>query len=87
MDKNFVVIEKISDKLELLEDELISTPTQENLLKIHHLKQNLIVLRKLICPFREVANRMERGRYTQNDERREFNGIVIMQYLVILDSQ
>ncbi|MFX0167745.1 MAG: magnesium/cobalt transporter CorA [Candidatus Hodarchaeota archaeon] len=69
LDNYFVVMEKISDKIELLEDELVSNPTQDTLHKIHHLKQNLIVLRKSIWPFREVVSRMERGRFGLIDEK------------------
>jgi len=69
IDNYFVVIEKISDQIEILEDELVSNPTQDTLQQIHHLKQNLIILRKSIWPFREVISRMERGRYALIDEK------------------
>ncbi|MDO8123153.1 MAG: magnesium/cobalt transporter CorA [Candidatus Hermodarchaeota archaeon] len=69
LDNYFTAIEKLSDKIEVVEDELISNPVQDTLHEIYHLKQNLIVLRKSIWPFREVVSRMERGRYTLIDEK------------------
>jgi magnesium transporter len=67
LDNYFAVIEKISDRIEVLEDELVTNPTQETLHEIHQLKQNLIILRKSIWPFREVISRIERSRYNLID--------------------
>ena len=69
LDNYFTVIEKLSDKIEVVEDELISNPVQDTLHEIYRLKQELIVLRKSIWPFREVISRMERGRYALIDEK------------------
>jgi len=68
LDNYFVVIEKLSDKIEVLEDELVSNLTQDTLHEIHRLKQNMIILRKSIWPFREVVSRMERSRHSLFDE-------------------
>jgi magnesium transporter len=62
IDNYFVTIEKTGDKIEALEDELVSNPTQATLHEIHSLKQDLILLRRLVWPIREVINRLERGR-------------------------
>jgi len=69
LDNYFDVIEKVSDKIEVIEDELISNPVQDTLHEIYSLKQNIIVLRKSVWPFREVVSRMERGRYALIDEK------------------
>ncbi|MFW9830361.1 MAG: magnesium/cobalt transporter CorA [Candidatus Thorarchaeota archaeon] len=69
LDNYFTVIERISDKIEILEDELISNPTQDTLHAIYQMKQNVIILRKSIWPFREVVSRLERGRYALVDEK------------------
>jgi magnesium transporter len=69
IDNYFVVIEKISDKIEILEDELVSKPTQDTLHEIHRLKQNMIILRKSIWPFREILSRIERSRFSLIDEK------------------
>ncbi len=69
LDNYFGVIEKISDKIEILEDELVTNPTQDTLHEIYQVKQDLIVLRKSIWPFREIVSRLERGRYTHIDEK------------------
>ncbi len=69
LDNYFAVIEKLSDNIEVVEDELISNPVQDTLHEIYRLKQELIILRKSIWPFREVISRMERGRYALIDEK------------------
>jgi magnesium transporter len=69
LDNYFVAIEKISDQIEVIEDELISNPVQDTLHGIYRLKQNIIALRKSIWPFREVVSRMERSRYALIDEK------------------
>ncbi len=60
IDNYFLVLEKISDKIEVLEDEVVRTPTIETLHTIHSLKTNLIFLRKSVWPLREVISRLER---------------------------
>ncbi|MFX1562067.1 MAG: magnesium/cobalt transporter CorA [Promethearchaeota archaeon] len=62
IDNYFISIEKIGDEIENLEDELISDPTQETLHRIYGLKQDLILLRRLVWPLREVISQLERGR-------------------------
>ncbi len=69
VDNYFVVIEKVSDKIEILEDALMSDPTQEILHDIHRLKQNMIILRKSVWPFREVISRIERTRFSLINEK------------------
>lgn len=58
IDSYFHVLEKIADRLELLEKELISNPTQETLQQIHKFKGQLILLRKSIWPLRDLVNTM-----------------------------
>ena len=43
------------------EEELVEDPDPETLEKIHHLKKELIFLRKSTWPLREVINLLERG--------------------------
>ncbi len=69
LDNYFAIIEKLSDRIELVEDELISNPVQDTLHEIYHLKQNLIVLRKSIWPFREILSRMERSHFKLIDDK------------------
>jgi magnesium transporter len=60
VDNYFMVLEKIGEKIEGIEDELINNPTPEVLHTIHSLKRELIFLRKSVWPLREVISRLER---------------------------
>jgi magnesium transporter len=60
VDNYFMVLEKIGEKIEDIEDELIKNPTPEVLHTIHRLKRELIFLRKSVWPLREVISRLER---------------------------
>jgi magnesium transporter len=61
VDNYFIILEKLGDKIEFLEDELVINPGTETLQAIHNLKRELIFLRKSVWPLREVVSRMERG--------------------------
>jgi magnesium transporter len=60
VDNYFIVLEKIGEKIEDIEDELVKNPTPEVLQTIHRLKRELIFLRKSVWPLREVISRLER---------------------------
>lgn len=61
VDRYFVVLEQIGDRIEFLEEELVSSPETETLHAIHQLKRNLVFIRKAIWPLREVIGQLERG--------------------------
>jgi len=61
VDNYFITLEKLGEKIEFLEEELVENPTTEILQEIHHLKRGLIILRKSIWPLRELINTLERG--------------------------
>jgi magnesium transporter len=61
VDQYFLVLEKFGEKIESLEEELVTNPTPETLQVIHTLKKNLIFLRKSVWPVREVISSLERG--------------------------
>ena len=56
VDSYFHILEKIGDRLEALEKELINQPTQDTLQQVHHFKGQLIFLRKSVWPLRELVN-------------------------------
>jgi len=56
VDSYFHILEKIGDRLEHLERELIHQPSEEILQQIHHLKGQLVFLRKSVWPLRDVTN-------------------------------
>jgi len=61
VDNYFIILEKLGEKIEFLEDELVTRPTPETLQIIHHLKREMIYLRKAVWPLREVIGSLERG--------------------------
>lgn len=60
VDNYFLVIEKIEEKIEVLEEKLIKNPTKETLRAIYDLKREIMFLWKAIWPLREVINRLEK---------------------------
>lgn len=61
VDNYFDVLEVLSDKIELAEDELISTSTPDTLKGIHKLKRQMLYLHKAVWPLREVVGALERS--------------------------
>jgi magnesium transporter len=57
VDHYFLILEKISEQIEILETALIENPRPDTLNVIHDLKRETIYLRKQIWPLREVINR------------------------------
>jgi len=60
VDNYFIVLEKIGERVESLEETLISAPGPETLHQIHNLKREMIYLRKSVWPLREVVSGMQR---------------------------
>ena len=61
VDHYFVVLEQLGERIEFLEEDLISDPHPATLRAIHGLKNELIYLRKSVWPLREVVSNLERG--------------------------
>jgi magnesium transporter len=61
VDNYFEILENIEDKVDLLEEELISRPRKTTLKEIYELKKELMLLRKSVWPLREVINGMQIG--------------------------
>jgi magnesium transporter len=61
VDHYFVVLEKLGETIESLEEELVTNPTPETLHTMHKLKSTMIFLRKSVWPLREVIAALERG--------------------------
>lgn len=61
VDHYFVVLERIGDRIEDLDDEMIDNPEPDSLETIHALKREMIVLRRSVWPLREVVGGMERS--------------------------
>ena len=61
VDNYFVILEKMGENIERLEEELIKNPTKQTLHQIHQLKREMIFITRAVWPLREVINVMERG--------------------------
>ena len=61
VDNYFIILEKLGEKIEVLEEKLVTEPTHETLQTIHHLKREMLFLRKGVWPLREVINGLEKG--------------------------
>jgi magnesium transporter len=60
VDSYFSILEKIGDRVEILEEELVGAPTEQTLQKIHRLKREMIILRRSVWPLREVISGLQR---------------------------
>lgn len=60
VDRYFIVLEQLGDRIEVLEDELIERPTSVTLNRIHHFKREMLMLRKSVWPLCEVLGRLSR---------------------------
>ena len=61
VDNYFAILEKLGEKIELLEDRLVTNPTTTTLHDIHYLKREMIYLRKAVWPLREVISILSRS--------------------------
>ena len=60
VDNYFLILEKLGEKIESSEEELVAHPTPETLHLIHDLKREMIFLRRSVWPLREVLGNLER---------------------------
>jgi magnesium transporter len=60
VDNYFVVLDKIGEKIEEVEEVLLTREAQANLPKLHSLRREMILLRKSIWPLREVITFLAR---------------------------
>jgi magnesium transporter len=71
VDGYFLILERIGDKIEGLEEDLISHPDTKILQAIHYLKREMIFLRRSVWPLREVISGMSRKESTLIKESTE----------------
>lgn len=60
VDHYFVVIERLDERIEEIEDAILTEPTREVASTLHRLKREMITLRKSVWPLREVLGSLER---------------------------
>ena len=64
VDNYFIILEKLAEKIELLDDELFNHPSSETLRSIHNLKRKIISLRRSIWPLREIISSIEKEEFS-----------------------
>ena len=57
----FLILERIGDRIEDLEEDLLDEPRPETMQAIHSLKGEMLLFRKSVWPLREVISSVERG--------------------------
>jgi magnesium transporter len=60
VDSYFAVLERVGERIEVLEEELVANPSPKTLQGIHALKNEMLYLRKAVWPLREVISAIER---------------------------
>jgi len=61
VDHYFSVLEVLGERIEVLEDELLTDHAQETLPRMHRLRRELLFLKKMIWPLREVISAVQRS--------------------------
>ena len=61
VDQYFQVLEKFGDEVEALEDEIVCNPSPAVLARVHHVKREMLLLRQMIWPLREVLSALSRN--------------------------
>src|SRR5512147_3344977 len=60
VDGYFAILEKLGERIDLLEEELISRPGKPIVERLYNLKRELLFLHKAVWPLREVISSLER---------------------------
>ena len=60
VDSCFPILESFGDRLEDLEDEVLSRPSQHTIQAVHRMKRELLLVRRAMWPMREVLGRLQR---------------------------
>ncbi|MEM2047261.1 MAG: magnesium/cobalt transporter CorA, partial [Candidatus Jordarchaeales archaeon] len=61
VDNYFLVLEKMGERIDEVEGELLTNPTPQTLKKIHELRRSLLFLHKSVWPLREIINALEKS--------------------------
>ena len=74
VDNYFGILEKLGEKIESLEEELVGDPSERTLQQIHSLKREMVFLRKSVWPLRELISGLERS---ESDLIEESTGVYL----------
>jgi magnesium transporter len=61
VDGYFSILEKLGERIESMEEQLVANPTEKTLHQIHTMKREMISMRKSIWPLREVISGVQRS--------------------------
>lgn len=71
VDSYFGVMEKLSDKIETLEEDIVRNPNKRTLARINQLRKEMIVLKRNIAPVRDMVSGILRSESSLLEERTE----------------
>jgi magnesium transporter len=60
IDNYFIVLENIGDRIEEIEDELLSKPSNDTLHQLYKLKGDMVTIRRVVWPLREAISVLEK---------------------------
>lgn len=61
VDSYFIILETLEDKIEALDEELITSLSKKTFKSINDMKRNLISMRKAVVPLREIINALRKN--------------------------
>ncbi|MBK9428370.1 MAG: magnesium/cobalt transporter CorA [Gammaproteobacteria bacterium] len=68
IDAGFPVLEKLGEEIEHLEEAVLDSPSRDTVTTIHHLRRNLLVLRRMLWPQRDLVSAILREENNLIDE-------------------
>lgn len=71
VDNYYVVMEKLGEKIETLEEDIVRSPNTKSLAKINMLRKEMIILKRSVAPVRELVNGILRSESDLIEERTE----------------
>lgn len=60
VDGYFILLQKLGDEIEMLEEEITTSPSSDSVRRIQELKKNIMYIRKIVMPMRDVVSKMMR---------------------------
>jgi magnesium transporter len=71
VDNYYVVMEKLGEKIEGLEEDIVRSPNTRSLAKINMLRKEMIILKRSVAPVRELVNGILRSESDLIEEKTE----------------
>ena len=71
VDHYYVVMEKLGEKMEILEEDIMRNPDKRSLVKITILRKEMIVLKRNVAPVRDIVSGILRGESKLIEEKTE----------------